>query len=213
LDLLSQFKKIVLLAPYVHIREIVVVPFSFSGPGLFSPKNITWPDHIYCINQDLPLFNVAAGATVRGHLAIQKHNVMISILKTGKPFVSNRVWIPPSTSISSQLFKESPWLSTGFPNRPVERVGFKVESRGPFDKRLEFLIFEILTNGSISPRQALRESAISLVQKFLAITNVTVAPPISKFDHKKVGYWSAGSKSFLVLNQKTLKKTFFDPFE
>jgi DNA-directed RNA polymerase alpha subunit len=73
-------------------------------------------------------------------------------------------------------------LSLGFPNGPVERVGFRVESVDTFSQENEVLIFEVLTNGSLSPNQALNQAALTLVRKFSAIAHVTLSfYPVNSF--------------------------------
>jgi DNA-directed RNA polymerase alpha subunit len=67
-----------------------------------------------------------------------------------------------------------PWFSVGFSLSSVERVGFRIERIEFSDQKNEILIFEILTNGSISPRCALHEAALILTCEFSAIANVTL---------------------------------------
>ena len=65
-----------------------------------------------------------------------------------------------------------PWLSMGFSTNSVKHVGFCIESRGPLKFLNEILIFEIVTNGNISPRQALFQASMVLVDKFSSIAYV-----------------------------------------
>jgi DNA-directed RNA polymerase alpha subunit len=68
----------------------------------------------------------------------------------------------------------SQWMSLGFPSRMVERVSFYIESLGTLNYKREVLILEILTKGRISPRQAVREAALLLVNKFLNIARIRI---------------------------------------
>jgi DNA-directed RNA polymerase alpha subunit len=62
-----------------------------------------------------------------------------------------------------------PWISLGCPIRLIKRIGFRIESLEPLNKQNEILVFEIFTNGRLSPRQALREASLLLTHKFSSI--------------------------------------------
>jgi len=69
------------------------------------------------------------------------------------------------------------------------------------------LIFEILTNGRISPRQALREAALLLVNKFLEVAQRTLtnSKRTKKLNKKK----GSRKKFFSLLNRKFEEKESF----
>jgi len=140
--------------------------------------------------------------------------------KAGQPFCFKEPWKTRVTSFLNGKPNRYPWLSLGFPTRSVERVGFRIESRGPLDQQNEILIFEILTNGRISPRQAIRESALMLVHKFTAVANLRL-PVSRKFQFSKINrkkYQQEGS-SFInskpviyILNREVHKQNHYDFF-
>jgi DNA-directed RNA polymerase alpha subunit len=189
LDLLFQFRKITFYAPSLKFQEIVVVPFLFFGPGTFYAKDIPWPYEIHCRKPKDSLGTLSSGSVLSGRILLQKNCVLNSAKKVGQP-------IQLSTFSSSECFNKKswenyPWLSTGFSTSSVERVGFRIEYIRSSIPEDEVLIFEVLTNGSISPRFALYEAALALTCKFSAIANVAL--PL---------------KHCININQKSFRKKF-----
>lgn len=171
LDLLFQFRKRFLCSSFLRLREIMTIPFLFFGPGIFCMKDILWPIRVQCKNPNILLTIISASKKIRGQLLIQKNNLFDLTLKKGKQFyfygtlkINNHSFII--------VFKKGhvyPWLSTGFPNIPIKRVGFRIESIKFLWENQERLILEIVTNRNILPRKALKESALSLINKFFII--------------------------------------------
>jgi DNA-directed RNA polymerase alpha subunit len=88
---------------------------------------------------------------------------------------------------------------------PVERVGFRIDSVGPLSQQSEILILEILTNGNISPRQALRDASILLVHKFSTIADVILPlSPTSKYSKVKNFFFEG--KNDLFFNEFSNKQ-------
>jgi len=159
IDLLFKFRKVVLNAPTLNNGEMVIVPFISVGSGTLYAKDISWPKGILCRNPEISLATIGPGSLLRGNILIKKTCRKDLSIKVGQPF----------------HFKRSnnyPWLSLGVAIRPVERVGFHIEPIRPSRNNREILIFEILTNGRISPRQALHDSSLHLVHKFRSISNL-----------------------------------------
>lgn len=92
LDLLFQFRKVVLDAPYLKINEVIIIPFIFFGPGIFYAKDISWPNRICCRNPKTYLVTLSPGAIIRGRLIIKKNcplNLSVSpksLINLGKTF-------------------------------------------------------------------------------------------------------------------------------
>jgi DNA-directed RNA polymerase subunit alpha len=181
LDLLFQFRKRSLCSSFLRLGEAMVVPFLFFGPGTFYAKDILWPTGVRCKNPNILLTTISAGKRIRGQLLIQKNNLLDLTLKRGKQFHSHRT--PKINNHSSIItFKKThvhPWLSIGFPNIPIKRVGFRVESIKSLRENQERLVLEIVTNGSVSPRKALKESTLCLINKF-SIISERMSPIIVK---------------------------------
>ena len=201
LDVLFQFRKVVLQAPFLKLGKTVIVSFLFSGPGLFFAKDIFFPEGIRCRNPEVLLMTLSPGAILRGHLLIRKDqaldlpNKINHKIRLGEPW--SREFFREHTPIVKKFQKSSisPWLSIGFQARTIKRVGFQIEQIGPLNKKREILIFEIITNGRISPRQALRESSLLLVNKFLDVVQRT----IPNFQNER----------FISIEKKANRKRFF----
>ena len=177
LDLLFHFRKIGLHAPFLKIGSMAQIPFLFLGPGMFHAKDIMWSNGIQCRNPSVPLVTLAPGSSLRGRLMVQKKYSLGSIQNYSQALLLGRP--------CSKFLKVESWLSIGFTATPVQRIGFRIESRGRYylEQPTELLIFEIFTNGGISPRQALRESALLLVYKFSSIANVFLPLPFLGHNH------------------------------
>jgi DNA-directed RNA polymerase alpha subunit len=182
LDVLFQFRKIVLQAPFLKLGKTVKISFLFSGPGLFLAKDILFPKGVQCRNLEVPLLTLSPGAILRGHFLIRK-NLDSSTKRSKRTHLGEPWYIKPEESfrrIYDPIVKKFqkpvnfPWIRIGFQSRTIERVGFRIEHIGPWNQKREILIFEILANGRISPRQALRESSILLVNKFLDVAQRTI---------------------------------------
>jgi len=72
LDIIFQFRKVVLYAPLFKFGETIIIPIFFFGSGVVCRKDINWPSGVECSNPNMGLFTLARGRIVRGHLSIQK---------------------------------------------------------------------------------------------------------------------------------------------
>ena len=122
-----------------------------------------------------------------GRILLQKNCVLNSSKKVGQSIQLSNFF--SSECLNKIFWGKYPWLSTGFSISSVERVGFRIEYIRSSIPEDEVLIFEILTNGSISPRFVLHEAALALTCKFSAIANVALS-----------------SKSYININQKNFCK-------
>jgi DNA-directed RNA polymerase alpha subunit len=181
------------------------VPFLFYGPGIFHAKNIPWPNGVQCRNPESYLVTLAPGAILRGYILVQKGQLLNLNPKENKPWRFGEPW-PTPVQVSE---KDSyPWLSFGCPVRLIKRVGFRMESIGPLSEQNEILIFEVLTNGRISPRQALREASLLLVHKFLAIAN-TIIPWSHANQNLKIKKENSSEKLSFFLRDRLSDSIFF----
>jgi len=206
LDLLFQFRKVALNAPYMKIGENVVVPFFFYGPGIFYAKDISWPNKIKCRNPMTYLMSLSPGAIVRGRLLVKKN---LRLKQNSKDLVSLGKTSPFESAISKKNDSKIPifpWLRLGYPIRLVKRVGFRIESLEPINRQNEVLIIEVFTNGSISPREALNEASLLLTYKFSLITHLII-PTLKKNQYligKKISR-NYSSKTFQNKVKKLIK--------
>jgi DNA-directed RNA polymerase subunit alpha len=206
LDLLFQFRKVALNAPYMKIGENIVVPFFFYGPGIFYAKDISWPKGILCRNPEISLATLSPGAIVRGRLLVKKN---LGLKQNSKDLVSLGKTSPFESAISKKNDSKIPifpWLRLGYPIRLVKRVGFRIESLEPINRQNEVLIIEVFTNGSISPREALNEASLLLTYKFSLITHLII-PTLNKNQYligKKISR-NYSSKTFQNKVKKLIK--------
>ena len=206
LDLLFQFRKVALNAPYMKIGENIVVPFFFYGPGIFYAKDISWPNKIKCRNPMTYLMSLSPGAIVRGRLLVKKN---LRLKQNSKDLVSLGKTSPFENAISKKNDNKIPifpWLRLGYPIRLVKRVGFRIESLEPINRQNEVLIIEVFTNGSISPREALNEASLLLTYKFSLITHLII-PTLNKNQYligKKISR-NYSSKTFQNKVKKLIK--------
>ena len=117
------------------------------------------------------MVTLSSGAAVQGRILVQRDYVSSSVKKVGQFVHLSEFFL--SRRFNKKFLRCYPWLSIGFSFNFVERVGFRIECREPLDQEDEILIFEIFTNGAISPRFALHEATLILISKFSAIANVT----------------------------------------
>jgi DNA-directed RNA polymerase alpha subunit len=192
LDVLFRFRKVVLQVPFLETGKTATISFLFSGTGIFFSKDILFPSGIQCRNPEVSLVTLSPGSILRGHLLVQKNRTLGSISKSDQALRLGETWSLRKASISKPLAKKfqkssfSPWLRLGFQDKTIERVGFRIEQIGEANYQREVLVFEILTNGIISPRQALRESSLLLVEKFLNVAQRTLpfSPKINSLKEK-----------------------------
>lgn len=94
---------------------------------------------------------------------------------------------------------------------PIKKVNFSIEIDEKLHKPKEFILFEIWTNGSIHPRQALHDAAKQLLLTFYPIQKAISLNRLKKFlpvlAKKKIK--RKNFKKSNLLYQKTAKKNFF----
>jgi DNA-directed RNA polymerase alpha subunit len=176
LDIIFQFRKVVLYAPLFKFGETIVIPICFFGSGIICRKDINWPSGIGCSNPDMRLFTLARGRIVRGHLSIQKNSILCHVPVSGNTLRFEKSWKMKCRyrnirrkNLNSCRY---PWISLGNPIKLVQRRGFRVESEKLLDNKSDRLVFEIVTSGGNSPRSRLQESVISLLHKLIIISKL-----------------------------------------
>ena len=174
-NLLFQFRKIILYSPKWKEANVAVIPFIFFGPGTFFAKDIFWPNDIQCRNPDIVLMTLSTGAIVKGRILIQKNDALGFIPKIGEPLSLDTPWLCKKNAVYINCKSTYPWLSLGFPRNPVKRVGFRIEAIPSLHPQNEILVFEIVTNGRLSPRQAFLEASKCLVEKFSHIVYILIS--------------------------------------
>lgn len=181
LDLLLRFREISLAGEVQSFTEQRGF-FEVRGPGVFRASDLRLPAGIHCVNPDRVLAHLSPGALLRGRVLLEA----VDRLKGESSSSFSEKWLPVQTR-------------TG----PVHRVGFRIEDAGPLDQGGEIVSFEISTNGSLSPQQALRLAAERRVRLFLGIVGrETSSPPtVSNWEPLKLEV-PTDSSAFLSLETK-----------
>merc|ERR1712039_1165665 len=136
-------------------------------------------------------FTISPGSSVRGFILIQKITETC-IKKEGRFRYFGEPWSFTIEFTENEEKKNyhPKFITTGFPIKSVKKVGFIIDEIGPFKIGIEFLIFEIVTNGRISPFESIREATLITTHKFYQICNV-IFPLFTKkedFNFKKKIY-------------------------
>lgn len=151
-------------------EDVVTATLSVKGPKVVTAKDIVTPPGVTVVSPEVVIANLSSGAKLDLELTIA----------TGYGYsgAEERPADTLGTLVLDAIFS------------PVERVSYRVEStrvgrRTDFDK----LVLEIMTDGSIEPKQALIEAATVLVGAFNQIINPA---PVMSEDSEAL---SAGSIS------------------
>ena len=137
--------------------EILTATLSVKGPKVVKASDITTPANVTIVSPDVVIANVASGAKLDLEMTIQSGY--------GYSPADERPTETLGVLVLDAIYS------------PVERVSYHVEStrvgrRTDFDR----LVIEVITDGSISPRQAVIDAASVLVAAFTQI--VSPAPVV-----------------------------------
>lgn len=140
--------------------EVTTATLSVKGPKVVKASDINTPANVSIVSPDVVIANLAAGSKLDLELTIQSGY--------GYSPADER----PSDSLGVLVLDAI--------YSPVERVSYHVEStrvgrRTDFDK----LVIEVITDGSLSPRQAVIDAATVLVAAF---TQIVSPAPVSDGD-------------------------------
>lgn len=137
--------------------EILTATLSVKGPKVVKASDITTPANVTIVSPDVVIANVASGAKLDLEMTVQSGY--------GYSPADERPTETLGVLVLDAIYS------------PVERVSYHVEStrvgrRTDFDR----LVIEVITDGSISPRQAVIDAASVLVAAFTQI--VSPAPVV-----------------------------------
>lgn len=145
-------------------EDEILVQLVKEGPAIVTAADIDAPAELEILNPEQEVANLEDGAILEMTLAIRRGRGYAGADENRSP--ENTIGVIPIDSIFS----------------PVRRVSYDVEAarvgqRTDYDK----LVFDITTNGSIGPKEALTEAANILVQSlsiFATIDAVSVLPDL-----------------------------------
>lgn len=132
--------------------DAVTATLSVKGPKVVKASDITTPANVSIVSPDVVIANIAAGAKLDLELTIQSGY--------GYSPADERPTETLGVLVLDAIYS------------PVERVSYHVEStrvgrRTDFDK----LVIEVITDGSLAPRQAVIDAASVLVAAFTQIVS------------------------------------------
>lgn len=142
------------------IEKAAKITLDVTGPGEVKAGDIETPAGVEVINKDLVL----------GHLADKKSRLVCEMT------VERGVGYSPFEERKSETLGVIP-VDAIF--SPVVKVNYEVETTRLGDR----LILEIVTDGTISPKDSLKHSAKVLVDSFMQIVEPKAVAPQKKEDH------------------------------
>lgn len=162
INILLNFKSVNIdLGPLDHVW----VEFEFKGPRTIKAGDFPYPSAVKVANPELPIITITTDRTLTGRLLIKKGTGYLPAslykkqleLETGEGVKIGRLYLDASFS-------------------PIERVSYTVEQTRVDNRTdLDKLIIEIETNGTISPDEAIRQSATILVSQLEAFVKLDEA--------------------------------------
>nr|YP_010732245.1 RNA polymerase alpha subunit [Watanabea sichuanensis]WDY13159.1 RNA polymerase alpha subunit [Watanabea sichuanensis] len=174
LDIALNFQQIVL-----HSEIDLTIPevgyLQIQGPAVVRAMDLKLPLGIQCVDPTQYIATLSTGSVLVLKFLIarrdkrdknpvcKKDNTLIKArhVKKAKAFYAER----ENKDFKSEIcFRNIIPLDSMF--TPVQRVNFLLQSDDLSNKPRERLVFEVWTNGSIHPRQAIHEAALSLIKLF-----------------------------------------------
>ena len=142
----------------LHNRDEVTLVLRKEGEGPVTAKDIQTPHDVEIINPDHVIAHLAHGGKLDMQIKVEKGRGYV-------PGTLRRYGDEPTKSIGRIV------LDASF--SPVSRVSYTVESARVEQRTdLDKLVMEISTNGAISPEEAIRASAKTLVEQLAAFLNI-----------------------------------------
>ncbi len=151
----------------LHNRDEVTLVLRKEGEGPVTAGDIQTPHDVEIINADHVIANLAQGGKLDMQIKVEKGRGYV-------PGTLRRYGDEPTKAIGRIV------LDASF--SPVSRVSYTVESARVEQRTdLDKLVMEIVTNGAISPEEAIRSSAKILVEQ-LAVFAQLEGSEIAAFD-------------------------------
>ncbi len=142
----------------LHNRDEVTLVLRKEGEGPVTAKDIQTPHDVEIINPEHVIAHLAHGGKLDMQIKVEKGRGYV-------PGTMRRYGDEPTKSIGRIV------LDASF--SPVSRVSYTVESARVEQRTdLDKLVMEIVTNGAISPEEAIRASAKTLVEQLAVFAGI-----------------------------------------
>lgn len=163
LDILLNLKQIVLTSSF-KLHEPQIGYLQVQGPGQIKAKDLKLPISIQCVDPDQYIADLSYDASLNIKFFICQGKNYLSFSNISSEFQKSTLL----TTNKYQLGKNSNLLMIDAVFMPINKVNYIVENytSSRLGKTKERVLFEIWTNGSIHPRQAIHEAAKILVRLF-----------------------------------------------
>ncbi len=139
--------------------EIYTLRISAKGPAVVTAKDIICPTGVEILNSDLVIAKLEDGATLEMELKA----------RNGRGYMSadaNKAFYQGSSQGIGTIYTDSIYT-------PIDRISYEVEpARVGQDARYDRVIFEIWTNGSITPQMSLALGSKILIDHLDLLTTV-----------------------------------------
>lgn len=163
LDILLNLKQVVLTSNF-KIQEPQFGYLQIQGPGIVKAGDLKLPLSIQCVDPDQYIANLSYDGSLNIKFFICQGKNYLSFSNVSAEFQKATF----SQLKNTQLVKNSNLLMIDAIFMPINKVNYIIENYTSFnlEKPKERVIFEIWTNGSIHPRQAIHEASKILVRLF-----------------------------------------------
>ena len=163
----------------LHNRDEVTLVLRREGEGPVLARDIQTPHDVEIINPDHVIAHLSQGGKLDMQIKVEKGRGYV-------PGTMRRYGDEPTKSIGRIV------LDASF--SPVSRVSYTVESARVEQRTdLDKLVMEIVTNGAITPEDAIRASAKILVEQLVAFAQL---PGDAPMDMGQVGQGTRSTPSF-----------------
>jgi DNA-directed RNA polymerase subunit alpha len=158
-DIILNIKEMVIRS---ELDEPVTVYLKAKGPGAVTAGDIAPPAGVEILNPDLHIATLGRGASVEMELVVERGVGWRPAEQNKKP--RDPIGVIPVDSIFS----------------PVRRVTFNVENtRVEQMTDRDKLIVDVITDGSVSPREAMASAGTTLVELMSLFSELSEAPGLS----------------------------------
>lgn len=163
LDILLNLKQIVLTSSF-KIQEPQFGYLHVQGPGIIKAADLKLPLSIQCVDPEQHIATLAYDGFLNIKFFVCQGKNYLSFSSLSAEFQKATL----SKTSKYQLLKSSNLLTIDAVFMAVNKVNYILENYNSsrFGKPRERIIFEVWTNGSIHPRQAIHEAAKILVKLF-----------------------------------------------
>ena len=139
--------------------EVYTLRISKKGPGIVTAGDIICPEGVKVLNKDLVICHLEEDGVLE--MELQAHN--------GRGYVN--------AELNKQMYQtQNQPLGTIYTDSiytPIERVSYSVEpTRVGQNAKFDKIIFEVWTNGSITPQESIALGAKILIDHLELLTNV-----------------------------------------